>query len=153
VFGVRCSGGVLLCSLFGSDVVFCSVFGWLVVRCCVLFVFDLCSGSVPERVFVLCLCSCSGVGCSGVCVRVRLNTCCVRNPARAEHLFVFGERCSGAALFISNSWTTRTLARTSTAIFRRHNRNKLINTTMFHLHNLTLLNYLNRFSNTINRFH
>ena len=27
MFGVRCSGGVLLCSVFGSDVVLCSLFG------------------------------------------------------------------------------------------------------------------------------
>ena len=65
-------------------------------------VLNVCLESVPERVFVLCLCSCSGVGCSGVRVRVRLNTCCVWNPARAEHLFVFGERCSGAALVNSH---------------------------------------------------
>ena len=49
-----------------------------------------------ERMFVFCSCSCSGW--VGVRVRVRLNGCFVHVPVRAERLFVFGERCSGAAL-------------------------------------------------------
>ena len=63
-----------------------------------VFVLCLCSCSVPERVFVLCLCLCSGVSSVRVCACVRLNTCCVRSPARAERLFVFAERCLESAL-------------------------------------------------------
>jgi len=43
--------------------------------------------------------------------------------------------------FISNSWTTRTLARMATVIFRRHNRRWLTSTTMSHLRQFTL-NYM-----------
>ena len=54
-----------------------------------------------ERMFVFCSCSCSGWVGVRVRVRVRLNGCFVRVPVRAERLFVFGERCSGAALVIN----------------------------------------------------
>ena len=118
MFGVRCSVFGWCCVMFGVRVRCCVLFVVWVAGCPGFpagelaggldaqkvvptagpGVLNVCSGSVPERVFVLCLCSCLGVGCSGVRVRVRLNTCCVRNPARAEHVFVFGQRCSGASL-------------------------------------------------------
>ena len=54
-----------------------------------MFVFCSCSGWVGVRVRVR--------------VRVRLNGCFVHVPVRAERLFVFGERCSDAALVINHS--------------------------------------------------
>ena len=48
--------------------------------------------------FVFCSCSCSGYAYVRVCVCVPLNACCVPFDVRAKRLFVFGERCSEAAL-------------------------------------------------------
>ena len=49
-------------------------------------------------------CSCSGHVRVRVRVRVRVNKCCVQIDVRAERLFVFGERCSGAALLFVAFW-------------------------------------------------
>ncbi len=104
MFGVRCSGPVLLCSVFGSDVVFCSVFGpaGFLPPTLVNFQPHSFSWPRPEHVFVLCLCSCSDVGSVRVHVCVRLNKCCVHFPVRAERLFVFGQQCSLPILVIFN---------------------------------------------------
>jgi len=87
VFGVRCSGIVLFCSVFGVYVLLCSVFGMVVCSVfgqagsplpllwarsggCIhehAFVFCSCSSSVPERAFVFSSCSCSGSLCLCSC--------------------------------------------------------------------------------------
>jgi len=107
----------LFCSVFGVYVLFCSVFGMVV---CSVFgqagspslssglgqegVFmNTCSCFVRVRVRTLSACSCFvcvrvRVHCVRVCVRVRATFCFVRNPVRAERLFVFGQQCSLPAL-------------------------------------------------------
>ena len=117
VFGARCSGIVLLSSVFGVYVLCCSVFGMVV---CSVFghapppslssglggegVFmNTCSCFVRVRVWTLSACSCFvrarvRVCCVRAHVRVLATFCFVRNPVRAECLFVFGQQCSLPAL-------------------------------------------------------